>query len=132
MSCDSELQLFRKIKGSYLENRIERNIYNKRKRNLFEFIERIKTNLSEKHSQDCDVFIVDSKPVPICETIRAKRSSICSTEQIKPTFGYRSSGKTHNFGYNLHTLCDSDGVIHSFDFTPANIHDIHYLNPYYV
>ena len=35
--------------------------------------------------------------------------------------------KTHYFGYKLHLVCDQNAVIHSFDFTPANIHDVNYL-----
>ena len=35
MSINSELQLFRAIKGTFLEHKIERSNYNKRKRKLF-------------------------------------------------------------------------------------------------
>jgi len=127
MTYSSELQLFRAIKSTYLEQRIERSVYNKRKRNLLQTIEHIRNSLSMKLSKYADLFIVDSKPLSICENVRANRSAICSTEHIKPAFGYCSTKKAHYFGYKLHTVCDSNGVIHSFDLTPANIHDIHYL-----
>ncbi|KAA6344844.1 hypothetical protein EZS27_007549 [termite gut metagenome] len=55
------------------------------------------------------------------------RSSICSTEEIKPEFGYCAATKTHYFGYKLHAICDENAVMHSFDFTPANVHDVNYL-----
>lgn len=32
------------------------------------------------------------------------------------------------YGYKLHSVCSSTGVFKSFDLTPANVHDIHYLN----
>ncbi len=44
MSINSELQLFRMISGTELEHKIERSIYNKRKRKLFLYIKK-----SEKH-----------------------------------------------------------------------------------
>lgn len=70
---------------------------------------------------------MDSAPIEICRTSRAGRSSICSTEYIKPAFGYCASQKTRNFGYKLHAVCDKNGIFHSFDFTPANVHDVNYL-----
>jgi hypothetical protein len=60
MSINSELQLFRCIKGTILEDKIERSVYNKRKRRLFYYIEEIREILSNKFSKFTDVFIVDS------------------------------------------------------------------------
>ncbi len=45
---------------------------------------------------------------------------------VKPSYGYCAANKTRYFGYKLYAVCDENGIIHSFDFTPANIHDIHY------
>ena len=127
MSINSELQLFRCIFGTYLEAKIERSIYNKRKRKLFSYINKIRENLSHKFSEFTDVFIVDSTPIPICKISRAKRSEICSTDEIHPNFGYCAAQKTGYYGYKLHVVCDKNGVFHSFDFTPANVHDVNYL-----
>lgn len=127
MSLDSELQLFRAIQGTKLQDKIERSVYNKRKRKLFPYIEKIHKNLSEKFSHFTDVFIVDSTPIEICKISRANRSEICSTEEIKPSFGYCAAQKTRYFGYKLHAVCDKNGVFHSFDFSPANVHDVNYL-----
>ena len=33
----------------------------------------------------------------------------------------------HYYGYILHALCGISGVIHSYDMTAANVHDLHYL-----
>lgn len=38
------------------------------------------------------------------------------------------STKTRYFGFKLHAVCDKNGVFHSYDFSPANIHDVNYLN----
>lgn len=128
MSINSELQLFRSISGTELESRIERSIYNKRKRRLFLYIEKIRETLSEKFSNFTDVFIVDSTPIEICKISRANRSGICSTEEIQPTFGYCAAQKMGYFGYKLHAVCDKNGIFHSYDFSPANVHDLNYLN----
>src|SRR5699024_4325795 len=101
MSINSELQLFRHLKGTVLENKIERSVYNRRKRNLFGYIERIRQCLSSKFSEFTDVFVVDSAPVEICKISRANRSSICSTSTVRPAFGYCASKKMRYFGYKL-------------------------------
>lgn len=128
MSINSELQLFRYISGTDLNDKIERSVYNKRRRNLFPFIEKIRETLSDKFSEFTDVFIIDSTPIEICKISRAKRSVICSTPEIRPSFGYCATQKTRYFGYKLHAVCDKNGIFHSFDLSPANVHDINYLN----
>jgi len=35
--------------------------------------------------------------------------------------------KKHYFVYKIHIVCNENAVVHSFDFTPANIHDVYYL-----
>ncbi|KAA6344892.1 hypothetical protein EZS27_007488 [termite gut metagenome] len=127
MSYNSELQLFRAIKGTYLDAKIERSVYNKRRRKLFDYTEKIRQRLSEKFAHLSNLFIIDSTPVEICKMSRAKRSSICSTEKIKPEFGYCAATKTRYFGFKLHAVCDENAVMHSFDLTPANVHDVNYL-----
>ncbi len=128
MSINSELQLFRVICNTGLEGKIERSVFNKRKRLLFPYMEKIRQVLSNKFSDLTDVFVVDSTPIEICKISRAKRSAICSTQEIIPAFGYCAAQKTRYFGYKLHAVCDKNGVFHSYDFSPANIHDINYLN----
>jgi len=127
MSINSELQLFKCLHETELDTKIERSVYNKRKRKLFGYIEKIRTVLSGKFSDFTNVFIVDSTPVEICKISRANRSGICRTEEIFPNFGYCAAQKTRYFGYKLHAVCDKNGIFHSFDFSPANVHDINYL-----
>ena len=128
MSINSELQLFRCISGTVLDGKIERSVYNKRKRKLLPYIEKIRETLSGKFADFTDVFIVDSTPIEICKISRANRSAICATDEIKPSFGYCATQKSRYFGYKLHAVCDKNGIFHSFDFSPANLHDINYLN----
>jgi hypothetical protein len=127
MMHNSELQLFNVIKGTYLEDKIERSNYNKRRRKLFHYIENIRRCISAKFSRFSNIFIIDSAPVEICEPCRAKRSNICSTDTIRPNFGYCPAKKVSYFGYKLHLVCDENAIVHSFNFTPANVHDVNYL-----
>ena len=127
MSINTELQLFRCLKGTYLECMIERSIYNKRRKKLFDYTESIRQRLSEHFTRFTDVFIVDSMPTAICKYARAGRSNICSTYEIQPSYGYCASQKSKYFGYKLHAVCDKNGVFHSFDLTPAHVHDVNYL-----
>jgi hypothetical protein len=83
--------------------------------------------MSAKFSHLSNIFIIDSAPVEICEPCRAKRSSICATDMIQPKFGYCPAKKTTYFGYKLHLVCDENAIVNSFDFTPANVHDVNYL-----
>jgi hypothetical protein len=115
------------MKGTELDGKIERSVYNKRRRKLASYTENIRKCLSQKFSHLSNLFIVDSAPVKICEITRAKRSDICSTDKIQPDFGYCAAQKKSYFGYKLHLVCDENAVIHSFDFTPANVHDVNYL-----
>jgi len=115
------------IKGTYLESKTERSVYNRRRRKLFGYIENIRQCLSAKFSHLSNVFIVDSAPIEICKPYRAKRSNICSANNIYPDFGYCAAKKSHYFGYKIHLVADENAVVHSFDFTPANIHDVNYL-----
>lgn len=127
MSINSELQLFRAISGSVLEPKIERSVFNKRRRSLFFYFEKIRVVLSKKFMEFTDVFIVDSTPIEICKFSRARRSEICATQEIRPAFGYCAAQKKNYFGFKLHAVCDKNGIFHSYDFTPANIHDVNYL-----
>ena len=127
MSINTELQLFRCLKGSYLEHMIERSVYNKRRKKLFDYTEAIRKRISQMFAQFTDVFVLDSLPTPICQYSRAGRSNLCATEQIKPSRGYCASQNSRYFGYKLHAVCDKNGVFHSFDLTPAHIHDVNYL-----
>ena len=127
MSINSELQLFRCISGTELQGKIDRSVYNKRKRRLCPNVEKIRETLSDKFSDFTNVFIVDSIPIEICKISRANRCAICSTEDIKPSFGYCAAQKTRYFGFKLHAVCNKNGIFHSFDFTPANVHDVNYL-----
>jgi hypothetical protein len=56
LSIDSECQLFRLIQGTILEGKIERSVYNQRRRKLFSLLENIRETLSLSFNKFEDYF----------------------------------------------------------------------------
>lgn len=126
MGIDSENNLFR-VLPSCFTRKIERTVYNRRKRRLMAYQNLIRMQLAESFNEFEDVFIVDSMPLEICKISRSSRSKICKEEPYSmPAKGYCSSQKTYCYGYKLHAVCSLKGVFQAVDLTPANVHDIHY------
>jgi len=127
MSIDSECQLFREISID-LKNKIERSVYNRRKRKLFFAIEFIRKELSNKFNEFENYFIVDSMPLEVVKLSRSNSSKICKEEFYSaPNRGFCASQNMHYFGYKMHAVCSIEGVFKSFDISKASVHDIHYL-----
>ncbi|WP_262250437.1 IS982 family transposase [Parapedobacter soli] len=128
MSIDSENDLFRKL-PSCLACKIDRTVYNRRKRRLMPYQNTIRLKLAESFNNSEDIFIVDSMPLEICKIARSSRSKICKEELYSgPAKGYCASQKTYYYGYKLHAVCSLKGVFQAIDLTPANVHDIHFLD----
>lgn len=127
LGMDSECDLFRKLPPE-LSSKIERSVYNRRRRKLFPYLERIRTELSGLLNENEDHFIIDSMPLEVCKLSRSGRSRICrDTVYSEPNKGYCASQSTHYYGYKLHATCSVSGVFQSMDISPASVHDIHYL-----
>lgn len=127
LALDSENDLFRKLPIA-LSCRIERSVYNRRKRRLFPHIEEIRMKLASSFDEFEDIFIVDSMPLEVCKLSRSGRSTICKKEaQSSPNKGYCASQKVSYYGYKLHAVCSIKGVVRSLDISPASVHDIHFL-----
>lgn len=127
LGIDSEYDLFRKL-PTLISSKIERSVYNRRRRKLFPYIEMIRTKLALSFNEYEDCFIVDSMPLEVCKISRASRSKICkNTDYSNPDRGFCASQNTRYYGYKLHAICSVRGVIESIDISPASVHDIHYL-----
>jgi len=127
MSIDSECQLFR-ILPDVLISKIERSVYNKRKRKLFSAMEFIRNKLSNKFNEFEDYFIVDSMPLEVVKLSRSNRSKICKeTFSTAPNIGFCASQNMRYYGYKIHAVCSIAGVFKNFDISKASVHDIHYL-----
>jgi len=128
MSIDSEHQLFRDLKSTRFYKLIDRTVYNRRKRGLVKYIEKIRVILSEKFNEYEDYFIVDSMPLEACKLSRSSRSKICKEDfHFSPDRGFCASQQMHFYGYKLHAVCSVQGVFKSLDISKASVHDIHYL-----
>lgn len=62
------------------------------------------------------IFIIDAMPVPVCKRVRAKRSRKVQGDAY---YGYCASKQEKFFGWQLHLVCDANGVPVSFDFAKA-------------
>jgi hypothetical protein len=128
LGLDSEYELFRKLPSS-LSSLIERSVYNRRKRKLFPFIERIREKISHTIISDEEYHIIDSMPLEICKLSRKNRLKICKENfDTSPNEGFCASQQSRYYGYKLHAVCTIQGVFRSFDLSKASVHDIHYLN----
>ncbi len=128
LSIDSECQLFRIIPDE-IKAKIERSVYNRRKRKLFFAIEEIRKKLSDAFLEYEQHFIVDSMPLEVAKLSRSRRSKICKEDFVTaPDIGYSASQKMHYYGYKIHAVCSINGVFKSFDISKASVHDIHYLD----
>ena len=76
MGIDSESDLFRKLPRK-IADRIERSVYNRRRRKLANYLERIRSKLASHFNEFEDFFIVDSMPLEVCKLSRSSRSRIC-------------------------------------------------------
>lgn len=127
MGIDSENHLFRHIPET-IGCKIERTVYNRRKRRLAEGINDLRMKIAHYFNEFEDVFIIDSMPVEVCKLSRSNTSKICKENEYSyPNRGYCASQKMHFYGYKLHAVCSVSGIFQSIDLSPASIHDIHYL-----
>ena len=118
----------REIKGWEIETKIERSVYNRRKRKLFPYIEKLRIKMAEKFNEFENYFVIDSMPLEVCKMARSSRSKICKeVDYAIPNKGFCASQNLHFYGYKLHAICTINGVFQSFDLSPASVHDIHYL-----
>lgn len=126
LGIDSERDLFRKLPVD-LFSKVERSVYNRRKRGLFYHREVLRKELVRSISNE-DCYIVDSMPLEVCKLSRSLRSQICKdVYETAPDKGYCASQGNNYYGYKLHAVCTIDGVFTDFDLTQASVHDIHYL-----
>lgn len=127
MGIDSENDLFRKLPSNFT-SRIERSVYNRRRRKLADHMDKIRLKLASHFNEFEDYFIIDSMPLEVCKLSRSSRSKICKEQTYSyPDKGYCASQGSTYYGYKLHAICSVNGVFQSLDLSPASVHDIHYL-----
>lgn len=127
MGIDSENDLFRKLPKVF-DTRIERSVYNRRRRRLANKLDEIRLKLASYFNEFEDYFVVDSMPLEVCKLSRSSRSKICKEDDYaSPDKGYCAAQSANYYGYKLHAVCSVNGVFQSIDLSPASVHDINYL-----
>ena len=130
IGIDSESYLFAKLSEyrAELPHLISRRQFNDRRKQTAFLCNSIREKMADCIDGSEQYFCIDSKPIEVCRLARGKRCKMGRTDYEKaPSFGYCASQKTYYYGYKLHAVCGLSGVIHSFDLTKANVHDINYL-----
>lgn len=131
MSLDSENWLFNKIKTDYnqeFSHIIDRSRYNRRKRQLFSFMEKVRQGLAAEFLAFEEYFIIDSMPLEVCKISREKRAKVCKeTFESAPDKGFCASQDFYFYGYKLQGVCSVNGVFHSIELTKASVHDATFL-----
>lgn len=130
LSIDSENNLFDRLKEYKTEmpNLISRRQFNDRRKFTAELCETIRKRIASKMDGAEEYFCIDSKPIEVCRLSRGLRCKMKGTDVTNsPAFGYCATQKIYYYGFKLHAVCGLSGVIHSYDLSPANVHDIHYL-----
>ena len=130
-SIDSENYLFNRLNSDCpdaIPNLISRRQYNQHRKLTMMLGENIRQSIAKAIDGGETVFSIDSKPVKVCQNARAARCQMGKTNiEHAPAWGYCSSQNMYYYGYKLHALCGISGVIHSYDMTAANVHDLQYL-----
>nr|WP_087053475.1 hypothetical protein [Elizabethkingia anophelis]DAC76149.1 TPA_exp: mobile element protein [Elizabethkingia anophelis] len=110
MGTDSESHLFRHIPVT-IRQKIDRSVYNRRKRRLANKIDEIRIKLARSFNEFENIFIIDSMPVEVCKLSRSGTSKICKdAEYCYPNRGFCASQKMHFYGYKVHAICSVNGV----------------------
>lgn len=80
-SIDSERNLFR-VLPLELSSKIERSVYNRRRRHLFAFKKQVQSILANILNEGDAYFVVDSMPMEVRKLSRASRSNTCKSRKV--------------------------------------------------
>ena len=113
---------------SALKSKLERSVYNRRKRRLSGKTNNLRLQLVRVFNEFETYFIIDSMPLEVCKLSRSNSSKICKeSEYCYPNRGFCASQQMTFYGYKLHAVCSIVGVFRSIDISLSSVHDIHYL-----
>lgn len=131
LGIDSENLLWSKIKTDYpawKEQLICRTRFNRRRRRLHPYIQRLQVSIACKLQQESQVLVVDSIPVPVVKLAREKTYKTCKKNfETAPAKGYSSVNRGWFIGYKLHVIIYDNGVVQQSGITKGNVHDINFV-----
>ena len=121
MGIDSENHLFRQIPET-IKCRIERSVYNRRKRRLADNINDLRMKIARSFNEFEKYFIVDSMPVEVCKLSRSGTSKICKDAQYCfPNRGFCAFQQMHFYGYKLQLFKMHNGYTYIIILFTLNI-----------
>lgn len=129
LGYNSESFFFNQINKVDFPDLLSRRQYNDRCKLLLHHIENIRTLVSSKTIPDEEnKFAIDSMPLKVCRFARRFRNKIGKEkEETNPDVGFCAAQGERYYGYKLHVVCSSAGVIKTVDISAASVHDINYL-----
>lgn len=99
---------------------LERSQFNRRSRQLIWLVQLIRQTMNDRINP-ADMVILDSFPLPLCQTVRNHRASILKG---LADIGYNASKQVWFYGFKVHMLVTLLGYILNYLVTPASVHDI--------
>lgn len=127
MGISSENNLYHRIEADYPTLRKtlpDRSNFNRRCKSLAPYMDACAEKMVNEVISDERVLLIDSMTLPICRNARIPRVSIMrDEEEMLPQRGWSACDRGYFYGYKLHLLTTSKGVIISYFVTPGNIHD---------
>lgn len=131
LSIDSENLLWSKLRKDYpglFVKLICRTRFNRRRKRLSEYIERVHKLIADRLQDASKVMVVDSVPVPVVKLAREKTYRAFRKDfETAPAKGYSAVNKGWFIGYKLHVVIYDNGVIQQSAITKGNVHDINFL-----
>lgn len=114
LSIDSENLLWSKIKSDYPrwhESLISRSRFNRRRRRLQPYIQRLQQKVFRRLEQESEVLVVDSIPVPVVKMARERTHKVFKKDfETVPAKGYSAINWGWFIGYKLHVIIYDNGV----------------------
>lgn len=111
----SENLLFSVLKTDYscaFPNLVHRITYNRRRKKLQPYIAQVAVRMSELVNPSNNLYVLDSMPLPICETIRFPRNKFrTNIADIQPSPGYHASHRKHYYGWDATPIQITNGCL---------------------
>lgn len=121
---DKELSQYFRYHFSHLFpglNRISRTTFVRQAANLKDIKEKVWQYILTLIDHDPDITIVDSFPIQVCQFARATR---CQRFKGEAAFGKDRMICQTFYGFRLHVIISSEGLITRFDIAPGNEQDL--------
>src|SRR5204863_2530929 len=107
----------------YITKPLSISRFSRRVHALAQWLEYITELMGHLFSQG-EAFIIDSIPVPVCQSVRAYRCRKLHGSHSRAYLGRCAAKKWSFFGWRLHLICTPDRIPVRFQMLPASLHDL--------